>query len=42
MAFQSYSFFTTIILNNNTAGAQTSEAETALGPLILESYRGVV
>jgi len=42
MAFQSCSFFTTIILNKKTADAQTSEAETALGPLILEFCKGVV
>jgi len=42
MAFQSCSLFTTLILNNNTADAQTSEAGKAIGPLILESYKGVV
>lgn len=42
MAFQSCSFFTTIILNDKTAGEQTSEAETTLGPLILEFHRGVL
>jgi hypothetical protein len=42
MDFQSCSFFTTIILKNNTADVQTSEAGTAVGPLILESCNGVV